>query len=579
MTMPAVMQPPAGAVPAVAPRRRPRIGPFRIFSLLLLLLTAALILYPLGTVVDRAFFDERSMGLAGIWTQLTRPAILKVFADTALVVGMSSTLALAIGSAFAWLIERTDARTGLASEFLPLMPLLVPQISGVIGWAIMLSPEAGLVNGWLRMAFRWFGMDLATGPFNIFSFTGLVCVMTLYLVPYVYLTVAAALQNLNPSLEEAARMCRAGPWKTLLRVTLPAVWPAIVNAGIIVAIFGISTFSVPIVIGTTAGIDLLSVRIYRLLYNHPPRTDLAVVLAIAMMVFVQLALLVQVLVTRSQRHAVVGGKGATHTRVRLGRWRWVARGAIGAYLLATAVLPVAALAIVSLQPFWTSKIDFAQFGWANYHFVLVENATTARALVNSIGLGIFGATLCMLGAAVLVLFARNASAGTQMVVDGVTALPATLPHTVVAVSIVLAFTGGVFNLYGTLTILLLANLVLVIPQAVRSARSALAQVGNDMVEAAQMSRASPFGVFRRIVVPLMLPGLMAGWVILFVQISGELTASALLSGTGNPVVGLVLLDLWENGSFPQLSAIALVMTVIDAVVVLAVMKGFRRNRG
>jgi iron(III) transport system permease protein len=395
----------------------------------------------------------------------------------------------------------------------------------------------------------------------------------------VYLTVAAALQNLNPSLEEAARMCRAGPWKTLLRVTLPAVWPAIVNAGIIVAIFGISTFSVPIVIGTTAGIDLLSVRIYRLLYNHPPRTDLAVVLAIAMMVFVQLALLVQVLVTRSQRHAVVGGKGATHTRVRLGRWRWVARGAIGAYLLATAVLPVAALAIVSLQPFWTSKIDFAQFGWANYHFVLVENATTARALVNSIGLGIFGATLCMLGAAVLVLFARNASAGTQMVVDGVTALPATLPHTVVAVSIVLAFTGGLFNLYGTLTILLLANLVLVIPQAVRSARSALAQVGNDMVEAAQMSRASPFGVFRRIVVPLMLPGLMAGWVILFVQISGELTASALLSGTGNPVVGLVLLDLWENGSFPQLSAIALVMTVIDAVVVLAVMKGFRRNRG
>ena len=125
---------------------------------------------------------------------------------------------------------------------------------------------------------------------------------------------------------------------------------------------------------------------------------------------------------------------------------------------------------------------------------------------------------------------------------------------------------------------LLANLVLVIPQAMRSARSALAQVGNDMVEAAQMSRASPFTIFRRIVVPLMLPGLMAGWVILFVHISGELTASALLSGTGNPVVGLVLLDLWENGSFPQLSAIALIMTVIDAVVVLAVMRGFRRNR-
>jgi iron(III) transport system permease protein len=577
VTLPAVMDSRPGAAPGAAPRRRPRLGPFQLFSLLLLLVTAALILYPLATVIDHAFFAERSMGLVAIWEQLTRPAVLKVFADTAMVVGSSSVLALLIGSTFAWLIERTDARTGLASEFLPLVPLLVPQISGVIGWAIMLSPEAGLVNGWLRAALGWVGVQVDTGPFNIFSFTGLVCVMTLYLVPYVYLTVSAALQNLNPSLEEAARMCGASPAKILARITLPAVWPAIVNAGIIVAIFAVSLFSVPIVIGTTAGIDLLSVRIYRLLYNHPPRTDLAVVLAIAMMVFVQLALLLQVLVTRSQRHAVVGGKGATQTRIRLGGWRWLARSGIAAYLLATAVLPVVALAIVSLQPFWTSKINFAQLGWANYHFVLVENATTARALVNSIGLGIVGATLCILGAAVLVLYGRNASPGKQMAVDGITALPATLPHTVVAVSIVLAFTGGMLNLHGTLTILLLANLVLVIPQAVRSARSALAQVGNDMVEAAQMSRASPFTVFRRIVVPLMLPGLMGGWVILFVQISGELTASALLSGTSNPVVGLVLLDLWENGSFPQLSAIALIMTLIDAVVVLGVMRAFRRR--
>lgn len=560
MQMPAAMEPPVGALePAPAPRPARRFAPFQVFSLALLALTAALIIYPLAVVIGRAFFYDESMGLVAIWEQVTRPATLRVFADTAIVVGMSSLLALAIGSAFAWLIERTDARTGIASEFLPLVPLLVPQISGVIGWAILLSPEAGLVNGWVRGALAAVGVELATGPFNIFSFTGLVCVMTLYLVPYVYLTVSAALQNLNPSLEEAARMCGAGPWKTLARVTLPAVWPAIVNAGIIVAIFGISLFSVPIVIGTTAGIDLLSVRIYRLLYNHPPRTDLAVVLAIAMMVFVQLGLLLQVLVTRAQRHAVVGGKGASVTRIRLGGWRWVARGAIGGYLLATAVLPVVALAIVSLQPFWSSKIDFAQLGWSNYKFVLVENTTTAHALVNSIGLGIFGATIGMLGAAVLVLYGRNASNARQMAIDGVTALPATLPHTVVAVAIVLAFTGGLINLHGTLTILLLANLVLVIPQAMRSARSALAQVGNDMVEAAQMSRASPFTIFRRIVVPLMLPGLMAGWVILFVHISGELTASALLSGTGNPVVGLVLLDLWENGSFPQLSAIALII--------------------
>ena len=164
-----------------------------------------------------------------------------------------------------------------------------------------------------------------------------------------------------------------------------------------------------------------------------------------------------------------------------------------------------------------------------------------------------------------------------MAVDGTTAFPATLPHTVVAVSMVLAFTGGWLNLYGTMLILLLANLVLVVPQAVRSAQSAMAQVGAELIEAAHMARSKSFKTFRRIVLPLMLPGLMAGWVILFVHISGELTASALLSGTNNPVVGLVLLDLWENGSFPQLSAIALIMTLLDAAVVMTVLYLVRRR--
>ncbi|WP_459615696.1 ABC transporter permease [Bordetella sp. 2513F-2] len=558
-------------------RRRLRFGPFETASVLLLGLTAAMIFYPLGTIFWRAFFVEGGTGLAQVLDTVATPAMLGVFGNTFLVAGASSLLALLIGASFAWLIERTDARTGLASEFLPLVPLLVPQISGVIGWVILLSPQAGMANAVLRWIAGWFGVSFDSGPINLFTYTGLICVMTLYLVPYVYLTVSAALQNLNPSLEEASRICGASPWRTLRRVTLPAVWPAIVNAGIIVLIFAISLFSVPIVIGTSAGIDVLSVTIYRLLYNHPPQTDLAVMLSLAMMVIVQLALLAQLVVTRASRHAVISGKGTAPTRIALGPWRWLARSAINAHLLATAIIPVAALLVVSLQPFWTTNVDWSMLDLANYRYVLHENEMTSRALMNSIGLGVVGATLGMVGAAVLVLFSRSAGPRAQMLIDGTTAFPATLPHTVVAVSMVLAFTGGVLNLHGTFLILLLANLVLVVPQAVRSAHSALAQVGSELIEAAHMARSGSFKTFRRIILPLMLPGLMAGWVILFVHISGELTASALLSGTNNPVVGLVLLDLWENGSFPQLSAIALIMTLLDAVVVMTMLYLARRK--
>lgn len=569
------------AMPTVHARRWRMPGPFQIASVCLLVLAVGLIVYPLGIIIWRAFFLDNGMSAAAMMAVLASPAIRGVFVNTVVVVGVSSLLALTVGSAFAWLVERTDARTGIASEFLPLVPLLVPQVSGVIGWVILLSPDAGLLNGLIRTVLGWLHIEMISGPFNVLTPVGLVCVMTLYLVPYAYLTVSAGLQNLNPSLEEAARMCGASPWRTLRRVTIPAIWPSIVSAGIIVLVFGTSMFSVPIVIGTTAHIDLLSVRIYRLLYNYPPRTDLAVVLSIAMMVIVQGALLAQWLATKSGRHAVIGGKGVAPARVALGRWRWLARSAIALYLLATAVIPVIALAVVSLQPFWSSSFSFSVLSLANYESVLFENAVTSKALINSIGIGVVGATVGMICAAMLVLFghggARDGKRATQAMVDGITALPASLPHTVVAVSMVLAFTGGWLNLSGTLTIVLIANLVCVIPQAMRSARAALEQVGGELIEAAHMARAQPFTCFRRVILPLMLPGLTAGWVILFVFISGELTAAALLSGPSNPVVGMVLLDLWENGSFPQLSAIALIMTLLDAVVVLAVMRGFRRD--
>lgn len=566
----------AGTATAAAARRAPPFsGVFGAVAMVLLVGTLVVMLYPLAIVFGESFVTEDGISFGPFVDALTNASTLVVLYDTFVVVSTSTLLSLLVGSVFAWLNERTDANVGTAADILPLVPLLVPQIAGVTGWVVLLSPQAGFLNFAMRGFLSLFGVPIGAGPVNIFSYAGLICVMTLYLVPYVYLVVSAALQQLNPSLEEAARMSGASPWKTLARVTLPAIRPAIINAGIIVLIFAISMFSVPIVIGTGAGIDLLSVRIYRLLYTYPPRLDQAISLSIFMMVFVQIALLVQVVVARRGNFAVIGGKGQAISRVELGRWRLVAKGSIVVYLLLTAVIPVIALAVVALQPFWTPHIDVAKFTLKNFAFVLFDNRLSVQAIANSIGLGLVGATVGMLLAAIFVVHSRNAGPQGHAFVDASTALPATIPHTVIAVAMVAAFTGGVLNLHGTLWILLIAYLLISLPQAVRSARSAVTQVGSDLIEAAQMARSTQWRTFSRIVLPLMLPGLVAGWVILFVYISGELTASALLSGTANPVVGLVLLNMWENGSFPQLAAISLLMTILDVAVVFCVLRLFR----
>ncbi|MBP2294964.1 ABC transporter permease [Azospirillum rugosum] len=565
----------ASAPLAGAARLAGRLSPFNIVVTLLILLTLALVVYPVGGILLRAFVVDGRIGLSGFTAAVTNPDLLAALFNTVVLVAVSGALALFVGAAFAWLNERTDASTGWTADILPLIPLLVPQIAGVTGWVMLLAPKAGVLNGLLRGLFDAVGVPMREGPLNIYTYQGLVIITALYLVPYVYLIVSAALRNLNPYFEEAARMNGAGPMKTLFVVTLPAIRPALLASALILVMLGFAFFSVPMIIGTGAGIEVLSVKTYRLLYNYPPKTDLAIMLSIFMMIIVQGALLLQAWIVRSGRYATIGGKGAPASRIRLGRWRWLAQGTMIAYVLATAVIPVIGLVIVSLQPFWTPRVVWSQLSLHNYHFVLFENDMTTQALINSLSLGAVGATIGMFVAAVLALAAHNSGGRLRAVIDGIATLPAAIPHTVIGVGFLVSFSQGWLNLYGTLTMLLLAYLVMFLPQAARSASSAVSQVGRELVEAAQVFRTPPGRTFLRILLPLMLPGLAAGWIILFVQMSGDLTASALLGGTNNPVIGQTLLDLWENGSFPQLAALAVIITVLDCAVVLLVLRYFR----
>jgi len=116
-----------------------------------------------------------------------------------------------------------------------------------------------------------------------------------------------------------------------------------------------------------------------------------------------------------------------------------------------------------------------------------------------------------------------------------------------------------------------------IPYAARTANAAASDVGAELAEASRVFGASERRTFVKVLLPLALPGLAAGWVILFIHMVGELTASALLSGSSNPVVGRGLLDLWNNGSFPQLTSLAIVMSVVDSVFVIAMLRLTRRS--
>jgi len=528
-------------------------------------LVVVLVLYPIITMLVQIFIVEGQLGLDAVRQALNEPRLGEVILNTAIFTGLSALAAFVVAALFAWLAERTNIGWVGVMRILPILPLFVPPIAGAIGWVFLLAPNAGFIN----VLIRWLtGSELQRGPLDIYSLWGMILVSVIYMVPVGYLVISAGLRNLDSSMEEASRVSGAGPVRTLWGVTLPLVTPALAGAAFIIGIFSLGLFSVPVVIGTGAGIDVLTVRIYRLVHGlYPPRTDVALVLGIFLLAVVQIGLLLQWLATRSGRFGAIGGRSTYQSRIDLGAWRGVARTGVGLYLGGAIVLPLLGLAIVSLQNYWTPNIDLGQLSFRNYREALFDNIRTAQSIRNSFLISAAGATIGILLAAAMSYGSQRMLVRWRGVISWVAALPASVPHVVIGLAFLVAFSQGPIVLYGTASLLLLAYVIIYLPQSMTTANGALQQIGTDLEEAARIGGATQIRTFRTIIFPLMLPGLLAGWVILFVLMIFELNASSLLSTTGNRVVGAEILNIWEEAHFPILAAFSLTITLLGTIVI------------
>lgn len=530
-----------------------------------------LVIYPLIVLLRYVFFPDGQFELNGFVRTFQDPDLWPVLGNTLTVVVVAVPACVIIGGVLAWFNERTDARMGWAADTLPIVPLLIPPIATAIGWVVLLAPTAGYINAFLRMVFG--GEPFGDGPFNIYGSIGMTSVIIIVTVPLTYLTIAAALRNMDPALEEASRMSGASPIRTLLKVTLPAVRNAVATSAVLALIHVISLFSIPVILGSQGGYDVLASLIYRRIdAEGGPRFDEMIVLSFFMLAIVQLAVVGEYLISRSGHHAKIGGKGRGRAINSLGPWRWVARAIVIAYLIIATVLPAVGLTLLSLQGYWTPAIQWNLLSFQNYIDIFAGTSLLGRSFFNSLILGLTTATVLMLIASIIVYKVATSRGPLSRIVNGLTALPASIPNMVTGVAFLLAFGIGIVRLQGTLLILLLAYLVVTLPQATRSAGSAFSQVGREMWEGSLMAGASQFRTFVRILVPLMRGGLLAGWVIVFVVGFSETSASVFLSSaTTNPVTGPTILTAFRaSGTFPQIAALCLGVAIVQTTVVLAI---------
>lgn len=551
---------------------------FKVVSVAVAVTLAVLAIYPILRVVLELFVSDGRIDVSPLRDLFALDDLWKLLGTTLLIVVVSAALALVVASALAYLNERTDARLGVVGDALPLLPFLLPAIAGAVGWVLLLSPRSGFLNAWIRAGLDLFGVNLEEGPFDIYSWYGIIFTYTLYQVPYAYLMISAGLRNIDPALEEQSRVSGAGLFRTIRKVTLPAIKPSIGGALLLMCWCGTAMFSVPVIIGRGAEIEVVSVRIVNLInFTFPPRVDLAVGLSLFVLLFVGSAYAMQRRILRRGHFATIGGR-ASHAAppLALGKWRWPARALMLGYVGVATVLPVVALSIVALNGFWTTNITWDDLSLETIRATLFDDENTRDALNNSLYLAGVGATIGIVAAALVSLFVRRSDNVLGRLVDRLIKVPAVISHTVIAVGFILAFAGPPFRLSGTIVILLLAYVVIYMPQASVASDAAASQVGAQLTEASQVCGAGGGRTFLRVNLPLMLPGLVAGWALLFVCMVGDLTASAILSGTGNNVVGFRILEVFYNGSYAALASLAITLTLITSGVLVLVLVVTRR---
>ena len=523
---------------------------------------AYLTLLPLIFLLYGTFFTPTVGGVAGTFTlqnyvrAYTDRSAAGIFVNSLVFAVGAALVAFAIGATLAWITERTN--TPLRGLFfaISLIPLIIPGILFTLSWIFLLSPRIGLLNLWITRLFA-----LQASPFDIYSMGGMIWVEGLHWSPIVYLMMSAAFRSMDPALEEAAVMSGGGVLQTLYHVTLKLNVPAILGAFLILFLRGLETFEVPAIIGLPAGIRVFTSKIYLAVKGYPSDFGLAGAYSTMLLLVTLAGLYAYGRVTREAgRFATVTGKGFRPRVIDLGPWRFLTAALIIAYLTLLVGLPVFVLLWNSVLPFYVkpSLAALSMLTTKNFTFVLAVPKTT-RAVINSIGLAIGSATIIMLMTSVIAWITVRSRLPGRWLLDHLASLPLIFPGVVMGVALIWVYVTLPIPIYGTIWILLIAYVTRYLPYGLRTTSAALLQIHRELEEAAETSGAGWWRTFQSIVLPLLRPALLAGWMYVVIVSMRELSSSILLWGPGAEVLPVWIFDLWQTGHPQELSALGLML--------------------
>jgi iron(III) transport system permease protein len=542
-------------------------------------LAAWLTMVPVAFLVWQSFFSPETADTPARLTfdnylaAYSSIETLRLFGNSVTFAIGSSCFAFTIGTFFAWVNERTDTPFKSVFFALSLIPLVIPAILFTVSWILLASPKIGIINLVLQ---DMFGTDHVF--VNVYSIGGMIFVDGLHQSPLAFLLMTTAFRAMDPALEEQAMMSGASVPQIAWWMTLRLVSPAAVATLLILFVRAIESFEVPALLGLPVGIEVYTSSIYQAIQAYPSELGLACAYALTLLVIAALCIQVQSRIAADAgRFSTVTGKGYRPRTMNIGRWRHVTAAIFITYLATIVVLPFLVLAWCSLQRFYTApSLAALKTLTIDPYRAVLSHPAFATVVSNSIMLSVGSATIIMLLTSVLCWIVVRTRLPGRWLIDALASLPLVFPGLVLGLAIMICYLTINIGVYGTPWIMLIAYVTRFLPYGMRYNTTSMLALHKELEESAAMSGAGWGMAFWRIILPLLKPGLVAGWIYIVIVSMRELSSSILLYTPGSEVVSIMIWEYWQNGQYVELSALGVMLiAVLFAFVLLAQFVGRR----
>lgn len=484
--------------------------------------------------------------------------------NTVVFVTGSAIFSTILGIFLSYMNTRTNIPFKFLFKIISIIPMMIPHILFAAAWVLLMNPSNGILNTLLVNTF-----GLQERPFDIYTLTGMILVEGLLDLPIAYLIIAPAMGSFDVSLEESSRVCGTSNLKTFFKITLPVLRPAIMASFILVIVRSLASFAVPSVIGMPGRIYVLSTHIYRVV-SSGFSADYGLAAAIGMSALVASIILIYIyryFTSETSRFVTVSSRGFKPVLINLKSYKIPLFLVVAFLSFLLIVLPVIVLFYTSLTPYIMvpSEKAFSLMSFKNWIEVL-KDPVSILSLKNSLFLGITGATvgvILSIFVSYVIVKVKSKSAG---ILESLSFLSFSFPGIVIGVGFMWLFVRT--PLYGTIWALFIGYLATYLPYGIRPLSSAFVQIHESLEESSRVCGASYFTTMKRIIIPLLIPGIVSSWILMSTMFFRELTLSVVLSRPGSEVLAVQILRFSEDGLWGKLSALGIVMIFFSSVIVV-----------